>query len=301
MKRFLVILGLTAIVWFAVSMAEPIEYTVPVSVRYTGYDTVRYALASSDSVVPIRVTSTGYVAFLTGMNDADMEVEVNARGVGMQRAVSVDSLYVSVKQKMSGVKSVSSGVDSLRITLSERCSKTFRPSLDAAVFEFKEQCGLYGQPVVSPAEVTLYGPEESLAKIGSLAVADTTLSGISSSRSYSMRLEPVWKQYGDVRPSCTEVSVYVPVESFVEREYSVPIQVVGADSTVTVHVYPREVTLHMWVAKRDLHREPEFTVTVNYADILGGGQRITPQLKEFPVYMRPRSIEPPEVQCVIIK
>ena len=93
----------------------------------------------------------------------------------------------------------------------------------------------------------------------------------------------------------------MPVEAYVEREYKVPIQVAGADTSVAVHIYPSEATLHVWVAQRDLHREPEFTVTVNYSDILANGSRIVPQLTEFPGYMRPRGIEPAEVQCVIIK
>jgi hypothetical protein len=81
----------------------------------------------------------------------------------------------------------------------------------------------------------------------------------------------------------------------------VPVLVAGADSSVSVHVYPPEVNLHVWVAQRDLHREPEFSVTVDYADILKGGSNISPQLKEFPGYVRPRGIEPNVVQCVIIK
>lgn len=301
MKRFLVILGLTAIVWLGVSMSESIDYTLPVKVRYVGYDTVRYAIADADTLIPLRITSSGYIAFLMGMDKKQLAVEVNAQGAGMQRAIEVDSLYAAVRESMAGIKNVSCPVDSLRLSLAERCSKTFRPALDALVFEFEEQYGLYGQPVITPDEVTLYGPQEALEQIATLPIAATTISGISSSQSYTMKLESVWSQYGDVHPSTTQVSVYVPVETFVERKYSVPIQVSGADSTVTVHVYPPEATLHMWVAQRDLHREPEFSVVVNYSDILAGGNRIVPQLTEFPAYMRLRGIQPSEVQCVIIK
>ena len=282
-------------------MSERMDYTLPVKVRYVGYDTVRYAVADADTVVPVRITSSGYVAFLMGMADDELAVTVNARGDGMQRVVEVDSLYAAIRGTLPGINGVSCGVDTLRLSLAERCSKTFRPSLQAVNFEFEEQYGLYGQPTITPAEVTLYGPEEALAKIASLPIVATTVSGIGSSQSYSMKLEPVWQQYGDIHPSCTEVSVYVPVETFVERQYSVPIQVAGADSSVVVHVYPPEAKLHMWVAQRDLHREPDFTVTVNYSDILAGGQPIVPQLTEFPAYMRPRSIVPAEVQCVIIR
>lgn len=282
-------------------MSEPMDYTVPVKIRYVGYDTVRYALLSADTVMPLRITSSGYVAFLIGMRDASPEVHLSISGSGMQRAVGIDSLYASVRQSVTGIKGVSCSADSLYVTLVERGSKTFRPSLDAVSIEFAERYGLYGQPVVTPAEIVLYGPEEVLANITSVPVAKTTVSGLNSSQTITLPLEPVWQQYGDVKPSCTEVQVYVPVETFVERTYKVPIQVSGADSSVTVHVYPPEATMHVWVAQRDLHREPDLTVTVNYSDILVGGQHIAPQITEFPSYMRPRSIEPAEVQCVIIR
>ena len=282
-------------------MSESMDYTVPIKIRYVGYDTVRYALADADTVLPMRITSSGYVAFLMGQREASPEVLVSIKGSSLQSAVGTDSLYAAVRQSVTGIKDVSCSIDSLRVTLVERCSKTFRPTLDAVSFEFAERYGLYGEPVVTPAEVVLYGPEEVLSAIGSLPVATTTVSGISKSQSYTLPLEPVWEQYGDVRPSCTEVQVFVPVESFVERTYKVPIRVDGADSSVAVHVYPPEATLHMWVAQRDLHREPELTVTVNYSDILANGQHIVPQLTEFPGYMRPRGLEPAEVQCIIIK
>ena len=267
MKRFLVILGLTAVVWLGVSMSESMDYTVPVKIRYVGYDTVRYALADADTVLPMRITSSGYVAFLMGQMETSPEVQVSIKGNSLQSAIGTDSLYAAVRQSVTGIKDVSCSIDSLRVTLVERGSKTFRPTLDAVSFEFAERYGLYGEPVVTPAEVVLYGPEEVLSAIGSLPVATTTVSGISKSQSYTLPLEPVWEQYGDVRPSCTEVQVFVPVESFVERTYKVPIMVDGADSSVAVHVYPPEATLHMWVAQRDLHREPELTAALIAAQV----------------------------------
>lgn len=281
-------------------MAEPMEYSVRVRVDYVGYDTVRYALASADTAYNVRIGSDGYTAFLIGLLDQEARVQVSVSGQGLQRAVSVDNLYSAVREELPSIRSVSCNTDSLRVTLVERSSKTFRPTVDNVNFEFAEQYGLYGQPVITPSEVTLYGSEADLAKITSLPVARQTISAIRSSESYVMSLEPVWEQAGDVYPSCREVTVFVPVESYVEREYKVPIQVLGADTSVQVHIYPPEALLHVWVARRDMHREPEFVVQVDYADIVSG-RHIVPQLTEFPAYMRPRGMEPPEVQCVIIK
>ena len=59
--------------------------------------------------------------------------------------------------------------------------------------------------------------------------------------------------------------------------------------------------VRVWVAKRDLERAPEFRVAIDYADALAGNDRMSPRLIQFPSWMRPRSVEPSEVHCVIIK
>jgi hypothetical protein len=124
---------------------------------------------------------------------------------------------------------------------------------------------------------------------------------IKASGSYRLPLEPVWKQYPDVHPSSSEVSVYIPVEAFVEREYHVPVTVSGADTNVELRIYPEEVTLRVWVAQRDLARTPDFEVVIDYGEVLQHKSTIQPRLQSYPSYIRPRSIEPGEVQCVIIK
>ena len=185
--------------------------------------------------------------------------------------------------------------------LAERHHRTYRPRLDHVEFSFAEQYGLYGQPTVTPAEVTLYGTEESLAGIEDVFVAKAAVKDIKASGSYTLRLEPVWEGRVDVKPSCREVSVFVPVEAYVERDFRVPIKVTGADTTVELRVYPEEAVLHVWVAQRDLQRTPDFAVSIDYSDVLAHKSDLTPRLTEFPSYVRLRNMEPQTVQCVIIK
>jgi hypothetical protein len=282
-------------------MAEPEEYRVNAKVEMVGYDTVRYAVVSADTSVAFRVTTDGYRAFLFSMRHEEPELKIQVEGDVLQYSVAVESLYEILRGQMGGVKNVAGAVDSVRMTLAERHHRVYRPSLDRVDFSFAEQYGLYGQPTVSPAEVTLYGPEEALAAIDEVRVAPSSVTDIKASGSYRLPLEPVWKQYPDVHPSSSEVSVYIPVEAFVEREYHVPVTVSGADTNVELRIYPEEVTLRVWVAQRDLARTPDFEVVIDYGEVLQHKSTIQPRLQSYPSYIRPRSIEPGEVQCVIIK
>ncbi|MBR4739312.1 MAG: hypothetical protein IK058_04840 [Bacteroidales bacterium] len=297
MKRFLVILGLTALVWLGVSMADNGEYPMEVRVEMVGFDTVRYAVVSADSVLPLKVTMSGFNAFVNSRRQHDIQVSV-PQG---REAVAVSSLKKQLLRSILGAKEVTSVVDSLHVVLSLRGQRTYKPRIDDVTFSFTEQHGLYGEPTVTPSEVVLYGPDEVLARIDDVKVAAADICNVSASGTYRLPLAPVWEQYPDVKPSCTEVTVYLPVEPYVERDYRVRITVLGADTTVSLRLYPEEATVRAWVPQCDLHRDPEFVVAVNYDDIFLNEGHLTPRLVEFPSYMRPRSVEPEEIQCVVIQ
>lgn len=301
MRQFLVILGLTALVWLGVSMSEPTEYPVDVKVTFSGYDSVRYAVVYADTAVTLRVTSSGFVAIGQSLKHRKAQLTLTPEGNGSRRALAMKQVCLAFTKSRVGITQAVGSADSLRLVLAPRESRTFRPTLENVEFSFAEQYGLYGEPVIVPAEVTLYGPREALDKIDHLPVAETHLANIHSSGHHRLALEPVWDKVGDIRPSQAEVDIYLPVEAYVEHEYEVPIEVLNADTSVQLKLYPQEVTLRVWIAQRDLHRSPDFRVGIDYNDILVHGKHITPRLMQFPDYIRPRCIEPEEVQCVIIK
>lgn len=297
MKQFLVILGLTALVWFGVSMAETDTYTLPVRVEMSGYDTLRYAVVRADTALNLRIESNGFNALIHSIRGErpTLQVDMSNRNVVAGREVCE-----LARRQLAGLTSAATDKDSLRLVLAERSKRTYKPVIDDVEFAFAEQYGLYGEPTVSPTEVTLYGPEADLRQIDEIRLEATKIEGIAQSGSYRLQLKPVWKRYADVHPSVDEVDVYVPAETYVEREYKVPIQVVDADTNVELHLYPETATLRVWVAQCDLQRVPEFEVTIDYADVVAH-RTLTPRLSQFPTYLRPRSVEPAEVQCVVIR
>ena len=301
MKHFLVIFALTAVFWLGLAMSDKKDYTVDVRVEATGFDTVRDAVAEADTMLRMRVNASGFWAFAYGFRGGIDPLHIAVEGDGLRRAAGVERVYEALRAELPGVGKVEAGTDSVRVLLAKRSSKAYVPSLDNAVFSFADQYGLYGQPSISPPEVELFGPKEQLDSIAELKVVATTIEDIRSSGVHTLKLEPVWKERVGVKPSHTEVKVYLPVEAYVERQFKAPVTVVGADTTVELHIYPDVVTVDAWVAQRDLHHEPRLVVQVDYADIVGGRQQLEPRLVEFPDYLRPRQVEPAEVQCVIIR
>ena len=67
MKHFLVILGLTALVWLGVTLSEPIEYPLHVDVELTGYDTIKYAILQADTSATVTIETKGYSVLLNNL------------------------------------------------------------------------------------------------------------------------------------------------------------------------------------------------------------------------------------------
>ena len=301
MKHFLVILGLTALVWLGVTLSEPIEYPLHVDVELTGYDTVKYAILQADTAVEVTIEANGYNILLNNLLNKKTKVVLPLQSEGIHHSIGVDELQKAIRSTIGGIQSIHYDIDTLHITLAERCSRQYRPNIEHVKFSFSEQYGLYGQPIISPEVITLYGPEEELDKIKEVYVSPSKIENISQSGKYRLPLEAPWATSADIRSSCNMVEIYLPVEAYVEREYEVPIRVANADTTVQLRLYPSVATLHVWVAQRDLQKMPEFDISIDYNDIQSHMQHIHPHLISFPEYIRPRSIEPDEVQCVIIR
>ena len=303
MKHFLVILAITAIVWLGVSMSDKHEYPISAQVHMTGVDTVRYAVLYADSVLPLQVEMSGFNAALVSLFDISPEVDIDMSQGGDSRAVAISDCTDNIRQQLSGlgVARVVGNRDSIRLRISRRASRKVPVRLDSLSFTFADQYGLYGEPRVEPAVVTLYGDDSVLSTIDAVQFKTTSIDGINQSGKYTLALDQAWCRRGDIRASDIEATVYLPVEPYVEREYSVPIEVDSPDSNIRLRLYPEAVKVRVWIAQRDIVRSPDFRVTVDYSDILSGATHVSPRLVQFPSWLRPRSIEPSQVQCVLMK
>ena len=299
MKHFLVILGLTALVWLGVSLSEEKEYPVSIQVHFSGYDTVKYALVQADTAIEAKAQMSGVSALFGSLKHQRPTVNVVLpRG---RRSVAISEINDQLHRAIHGAQQVTTNVDSVRIVLSARTSRSYQPRLDDVTFTFTEQYGLCGDPEIEPATVELYGPEEALAKINAIQVAATTIRDVDESGKYRLPLEPIWEKYPDVHPSVREIVLKLPVEAYVEREFLVPVTVDGMDTNVDLRLYPDMARVRAWVPQREVENEQNLKVSIDYEEVLKNKGQVTPRLVQFPLTVRPRSLEPDEIQCVVIK
>lgn len=314
---FIVILALTALVWLAVAMAEVHDYPLKVKVEMSGFDSSRYAVVQADSVTTLQVESTGFNALLYSLKNKPVVLKLNMNGEGVRtysqqtekgeklyRAVSLDDLGDMLTNELSvmGMRHVGNVKDSLRLVLSERKSKVFHVDISGVNTSFAEGYGLYGEPEVSPSEVTLYGDEESLSKIEKLSVAPVNISKITKNGTYTLMLDTSWRS-NDVYASADRVVLKLSVEQYVEREYTLPVEIEGLDGSTKMHLYPDKATVRVWVPRRDVASvtADRFSLSVDYRDVNDHASKLKVRLARFPQTVRVHSLTPAEVKYVVIK
>lgn len=296
-------------------MSDYRQTALSVTVEMRGYDTTRYALVRADSAVTVKGAMSGFgrLAMMLAPRPPALVVDVPLQ----KRTVSYDdsgamTIGISTTDLDEplhslfdhyGLRQMQVDEDTLRATLVQRGHRSFRPSLQAANFLFAMGYGLYGDPVVEPAEVTLYGDPALLAQINRVGVKPVTVADIDTTGTFRLALDPVWKGRGDIRASSDSITVTLPVTSFVERSFSLPVVLVGAPLDSRVRLYPDHVILTAWVAHKELAtvKAGDFVVQVRYEDILRGAAALPTRVARFPQGVRIRKLSTDEVKYVVMK
>ena len=304
-RTLLVIIAITALVWFVWAMSDVQTYPTQVRVEMTGLDTARYAVVKADTMLSIDVESDGFSAMRRYFKLKRHEVMVDmttASGTAGRLGVAVPDFISSLKEQLglpSALK-VTSSQDSIRIWVSARKSRGYVPKLRNVNFKFTNQCGLYGEPKIYPDTVWLYGSEMSLSKVDELFTKAVTVDGISGNDTVILDLEPVWEKYSDLRVSTKQVELRIPTQPYTEKMFKLPIGVENGDTNLRVKLYPEYVDVTIWVPIKEhskiLAEQLEASIVLRRNEDRG-----QVMIKNFPSSVRVKSITPEYVQYVIIK
>jgi len=301
-RHFWIILILTAIVWFVVTMSEHNDYPIDVRVQWTGVDTSRYIVTHADTVLPVVVTSNCFNAIDRYLAVKDHHFVIHVSG---DTVVKVNkALFDELNRQLGfyGTHGVSSSMEEISFTTKERRSRAYVPQLRNVDFVFADQVGLSGEPTIKPDTIWLYGDSASLQRIPEVYTAPAAVANINDSGYFMLALEPVWNKFSDVRPSTDSVRIFVPAGRYVETSVSVPVEFNSDASNLQVRLYPDHVNVNLWVSVRDYKRisETQFQAVVNY-DPSSSLTELPVYITRFPAQSRIKSVTPSSISFVIIQ
>ena len=301
-RQYWIILALTAMVWLIAAMSEHHEYPISIRVQWTGFDTARYAVTYADTLLPVTITSNCFNAISRYRTVKEQPLTIQATD---DTVIKVSNTFLKSMQTQMGFigsHGCVSSVETLRLSLVERQCKAFVPQLADVEFQFANLRGLCGEPRLQPDTVYLYGSAAELEKIKQLRTAPAAITGIDDSSTYRLALDPVWLRCHDVRSSHDSVTLFLPVEHYSERTFSIPIQFHSDNPNSRVRLYPDKVDVTLWVSISRYHDlDPsDIVATVDY-DGTTDSKALPVRIVRFPSYSRVKQVTPNDIQYVIIK
>ncbi len=159
------------------------------------------------------------------------------------------------------------------------------------------QYDLYGIPMLDPASVTIFGPQEV---IDSLKVVKTELLSMSNVSQNFNATVPLDLYDGRIHSNVKEVKVEVQVEKFTEMDIEVPIKV---SSDARVRFFPEAMTVKCLVAVRDYASiTPEhFSAVVDKQQLEAMQPLLDVRLDSWPPTVQILSTHPDKVEYLIVQ
>ena len=300
-RSFWFILIITAIVWLLATMSEHNDYPLTIQLRWEGFDSARYVIADADTALPVTINANSFqaIAFSLAADKQPFTLRVGSDSVLKVNSLLLNSLLS--QYQVSGVKTVTSPLETIHITLSQRQRRAFIPQLNQVNFQFADQCGLSGNPVIQPDTVWLYGDSATLNIIKRLTTSPAAITGITDSGWYTIPLNPVWTAYRDIHSSADSIRIFVPVMRYKEVSLAVPVMPRADNSDIRLRTIPERVSVTLWVPDYQSSVPPsqvEAEVSFNPGQ---STDKLPVRITRFPENMRVKQIDPAEVQYVIIK
>lgn len=190
--------------------------------------------------------------------------------------VSFDENRISIKIEQ---------LDSLRVKVN--------PILDLS---YEKQYNRLGNIQVKPDSVTIYGPKTKLNGIDNIFTETVSLKNINSDIDINVPL--IIEEMVNVDNK--EVNIKINVEKFTEAIANVKID---NDYSKKLRLFPDKVKIKYIVSLKDYNiiNDNSFVISIDTADITPENNYLPIYLIEYPINTRISSIEPKEVEYIIIE
>ena len=190
--------------------------------------------------------------------------------------VSFDENRISIRMEQ---------LDSLKVKV--------MPNIDIS---YEKQYNRHGRIQIKPDSITVYGPKSKLKEIDNIYTESISLKNISSNIDINVPLHPEEMINFDSK----EVNIKINVEKYTEAIANVKIE---NNSDKKLRLFPDKVKIKYIVSLTDYNiiKDNSFIISIDTADISSENNVLPVYLIDYPSNTRIISIEPKEVEYIIIE
>ena len=264
---FIIFILIAALLWLIIKLSDTYNVTVPFAIHYVDNPS-SHILTNNDQEVSVSVQATGfkllnYYLSVTSHRKVDISIkDIVYRGEG-NSTYSYSSRYL--EDKIADFLSISQTdvkykEDNLTFTMELLNQKKVRVVANKKLTFYSKQYKEYGEPVIEPDSITIYGSNTDIAKISEVYTEAIVQKNVKNDISTNVKLDLDENISADVE----EVSVLIKVEQFTENEVIVKIT-----EPEDIKLEPNQVTVKYSVAMKDYSTisNMSFEATIDTTDL----------------------------------
>jgi len=306
---FLICLAISTTVWMLIKLSDQYTTYITIPIVYSDIPEGKILVNKVDTILKIKITDRGFaLAWVKYFNKKD-PLSIDLKDIRLRQQmhqyialVGTESWSMNfLDQYNLNGKVDNINPDTLAFYFEERYTKKI-PVKTNVTLNFSKQFFAYDSLVVNPDSATVSGLYQSIDKINFIETVPFTFNNLNKSINKNIPLKTP-SNSPEVRVDPTMANLTLTVEKFTESQIEIPINKVNQPAGMRIKLFPEKLNVKYLIALKDFKKiNPDmFMCKVDLSQVLDGSSKLEVSLKTYPPYIRIVSIEPAEVDFLILK
>ena len=299
---FLIFLAISTVLWFLIKLTKTYSTQTAFIINYTEIPANKW-VSTPEQQVKLTFEADGFVTLGHNLvRDKRRVVEIPLNEVPYRLEGGVTYSYSSqyVAERVAGwlnipASNITINDDKQYFNMEDLQSKTLPVQVPLEV-KTQRQYRIYGEPVTTPASITVYGPKNMLDTLTTIYTEPL----VAENASEALRRTLTVNLYdGTIHSETTTVEAVVDVEKYTEQEVEVPVTLTDS---LTVRFFPETMKVRCMVAIKDFGalKPSSFLVLADTAQLHRREPLLDISLAGVPDHVVVMSAKPSQVEYLII-
>lgn len=305
-SAFLVCVLLAAGFWFIHALSQPYEELVRVKVEYVNLPAERMMPKDLPDSLTIKVQASGFSLLTLQWSSARDPIQLDlsrARSIGGGQYALVTNWKQYTIQSGVGkdIKVLKLFPDTVVISFEGKSEKQV-PVRSRAIINTAPMYRLGDSLSVTPAFITISGPEALLERISFIETESRTYDDVTANIDEDLKLVlPEGMSQVSIQPSM--VRLHASVGKYTEGRFTIPLNTINVPPNVDLKTFPDKVDVIFQVPVEDFGTiKPEmFRAVADYRKVQSGSQSLEVEVVRAPLVIRQLKTEPARVDFIIRK
>jgi len=307
---FLICLVISTTVWMLIKLSDQYTTDITIPIVYSDIPEGKILVNKVDTLIKIGITDRGFaLAWIKYFKKKD-PLSIDLKDLRLRQNMHQYVALVSTESwanNFLGQYNLNGNVDNINpdtiaFNFEDRYSKKV-PVKTNVILNFSKQFFAYDSLIVTPDSTIVSGLYQSIDNIDFVETVPFTFNNLNMSVNENIPLKlPI--ESPNIRIDPSKVNLKLTVEKFTESQIEVPITKINQPEEMRIKIFPEKLTVKYLIALKDFKKiNPDmFICNVDISHLLdGNSNKLDVSLKTFPSYIRILSIEPAEVDFLVLK